>query len=235
MAGKARTNAAGQPNAELLRVKRECGKALMERRKVFTALQRNVSKEGNLAEQHLIDMLCTRWVVLRPLLRWHLTHSARISSGFSRDDEWGYRALEPSRCCISSISLVLLNTGIEHGGSRDASKTADSETDSEDEDLKAKTTMGDAKVTLDDQQMNTAQKLLLFWRKPAVSASDILVRRVCSDVMVAAKMLVGWRRSGYSRGRGFQGECKDQSLGETGVDARVELGMSFQCRAEDAG
>lgn len=60
MAGKARTNAAGQPNAELLRVKRECGKALMERRKVFTALQRNVSKEGNLAEQHLIDMLCTR-------------------------------------------------------------------------------------------------------------------------------------------------------------------------------
>lgn len=60
MAGKARTNAAGQPNAELLRIKRECGKALMERRKVFTALQRNVSKEGNLAEQHLIDMLCTR-------------------------------------------------------------------------------------------------------------------------------------------------------------------------------
>jgi hypothetical protein len=60
MAGKARTNAAGQPNAELLRIKKECGKALMERRKVFTALQRNVSKEGNLAEQHLIDMLCTR-------------------------------------------------------------------------------------------------------------------------------------------------------------------------------
>jgi hypothetical protein len=26
----------------------------------------------------------------------------------------------------------------------------------------------DAHVTLDDQQMNTAQKLLLFWRKPAV-------------------------------------------------------------------
>lgn len=164
--------------------------------------------------------------MLRPLLRWHLTHSARISSGFSRDDEWGYRALEPSRCCISSISLVLLNTGIEHGSSRHDTKAADSETDSEDEDLKAKTTMGDVKVTLDDQQMNTAQKLLLFWRKPAVSASDILVRRVCSDVMIAAKMLVGWRRSGYSRGRGFQGECKDQSLGETGVDARVELGMS---------
>lgn len=48
-------------------------------------------------------------------------------------------------------------------------------------------------------------------------------------------MLVGWRGSGNTRRRGFQGECKDQSLGETGMDARVELGMSFQFRVEDAG
>lgn len=48
----------GQPTPELLRLKREAGKALVKRTKVFTALQRNVSKEGNLAEQHLIDMLC---------------------------------------------------------------------------------------------------------------------------------------------------------------------------------
>ncbi|KAJ9116952.1 hypothetical protein QFC22_004610 [Naganishia vaughanmartiniae] len=143
LAGKAATNAAGQPSPELLRLKRECGKALMERRKVFTALQRNVSKEGNLAEQHLIDMLCT--------------------SGFSRDDEWGYRALEPARCCISSISLVLLNTGIEHHYPQD---DVTSDTDSEDMKAKRDSPM-DAHVTLDDQQMNTAQKLLLFWRKPA--------------------------------------------------------------------
>ncbi|KAF9062802.1 hypothetical protein BDP27DRAFT_1368514 [Rhodocollybia butyracea] len=57
----------------------------------------------------------------------------------------GFWALEPSRCCISSIALVLLKPGIVHhaGG-------------------------GDTKpVEVDYQQMATAQKLLLFWRKPA--------------------------------------------------------------------
>ncbi len=58
----AQTTQAGQPTPALTRLKREAGRALLERRKVFTALQRNVSKEGNLAEQHLIDMLCMRCV-----------------------------------------------------------------------------------------------------------------------------------------------------------------------------
>lgn len=68
-----------------------------------------------------------------------------IDSGFNRDDEWGYRALEPSRCCISSIALVLLKTGINHNP--------------EDQ---------ERPVEIDYHQMSTAQKLLLFWRKPAV-------------------------------------------------------------------
>jgi hypothetical protein len=68
-----------------------------------------------------------------------LTHTR---SGFDRDDEWGFRAIEPSRCCISSIALVLLKTGIAHPA--------------------------DGPVSVDYAQMTTAQKLLLFWRKPAV-------------------------------------------------------------------
>lgn len=68
-----------------------------------------------------------------------------VKSGFNRDDEWGFRALEPSRCCISSIALVLLKTGITHYPQSE-NKAAD----------------------VDYQQMSTAQKLLLFWRKPAV-------------------------------------------------------------------
>ena len=68
-------------------------------------------------------------------------------SGFNRDDEWGFRALEPSRCCISSIALVLLKTGIQHFPNNE--KPAE----------------------IDYTQMATAQKLLLFWRKPAVSAA----------------------------------------------------------------
>jgi len=69
------------------------------------------------------------------------------NSGFDRDDEWGFRAMEPSRCCISSIALVLLKTGIVHHPAGPN---------------------GDKPVTVDYNQMTTAQKLLLFWRKPAV-------------------------------------------------------------------
>jgi hypothetical protein len=86
---------------------------LLERDQIFTALQRNISKENNVAEQHLIDMLC--------------------DSGFSRDDKWGYRAMEPMKTCIVSIALVMLKT------------------------------------TGPENHMATAQKLLLFWRKPAVN------------------------------------------------------------------
>jgi hypothetical protein len=52
----------GIPNDELRELKRSCGKALAERKTIFAALQRNVSKENNMAEQHLIDMLCMRLV-----------------------------------------------------------------------------------------------------------------------------------------------------------------------------
>ncbi|KAG0352777.1 hypothetical protein BG005_007831 [Podila minutissima] len=94
-----------------LKVKTACGQYLLEQSKIFTALQRNISKENNVAEQHLIDMLCV--------------------SGFSKDDEWGYRRMETGRTSIASLSLVMLKTA------------------------------GDG------NQMATAQKLLLFWRKPA--------------------------------------------------------------------
>ncbi|CAL1702500.1 unnamed protein product [Somion occarium] len=123
--GKASTNNDGIANQELIEIKRKSGDYLLHRRNIFTALQRNVSKENNVAEQHLIDMLCM--------------------SGFNRDDEWGYRAMEPSRCCISSIALVLLKTGIIHSTGA----------------------TGEKQVTIDYAQMGTAQKLLLFWRKPA--------------------------------------------------------------------
>ncbi|OCH90401.1 hypothetical protein OBBRIDRAFT_793388 [Obba rivulosa] len=124
--GQAVTNSTGIANDVLLELKRKCGEFLLHKRNIFTALQRNINKENNVAEQHLIDMLCM--------------------SGFDRDDEWGYRAMEPSRCCISSIALVLLKTGIVHHPPGPT---------------------GERQVTIDYNQMATAQKLLLFWRKPA--------------------------------------------------------------------
>ena len=82
------------------------------------------------------------------------------SSGFNRDDEWGYRAMEPNRCCVSSIALVLLKTGIVHHPPNAG---------------------GERQVTIDHNQMATAQKLLLFWRKPAVSYPPSLCTIFMSD------------------------------------------------------
>lgn len=78
-----------------------------------------------------------------------------VKSGFNRDDEWGYRACEPQRNVISSMALVLLKTGINH---REDNKEGPPE--------------------IDPVQMGTAQKLLLFWRKPAVR---MLSSMICDD------------------------------------------------------
>ncbi|GAA5913148.1 hypothetical protein JCM8208_001684 [Rhodotorula glutinis] len=133
---------AGKPNAALSQLKVDCGHALLEHRSIFTALQRNVSRDNNVAEQHLIDMLCM--------------------SGFERDDVWGYRSLEPTRCCIASIALVLLKTGIVHPPIGSAAPT--SPTSGEDGSVDDG---GAGGVQVNTQQLATAQKLLLFWRKPA--------------------------------------------------------------------
>ncbi|KAK4058050.1 hypothetical protein OIO90_000789 [Microbotryomycetes sp. JL221] len=124
------TDELGKPNKALLKLKLDCGNALLGRKSIFTALQRNVNRENNVAEQHLIDMLCM--------------------SGFEREDEWGYRSLEPNRCCIASIALVLLKTGITHPPIIPPPGTTEKPS-----------------VEVNAQQLATAQKLLLFWRKPA--------------------------------------------------------------------
>ena len=66
--GAARTDLEGLANEELMELKREAGKGLLDRKQIFTALQRNVNKENNVAEQHLIDMLCMRSVPSAPSL-----------------------------------------------------------------------------------------------------------------------------------------------------------------------
>ncbi|KAI8086378.1 uncharacterized protein BX664DRAFT_335656 [Halteromyces radiatus] len=99
------------PVADMATLKLQCGQYLRHHDEIFAALQKSIARENNMAEQHLIDMLC--------------------DAGFSRNDRWGHRALEPMRTCIISMGLVLLKT------------------------------------TGPDNHMPTAQKLLLFWRKPA--------------------------------------------------------------------
>jgi hypothetical protein len=60
----AATDQNGIANDIMLDIKRRSGDYLMDKRSIFTALQRNVNKENNVAEQHLIDMLCMRFVLI---------------------------------------------------------------------------------------------------------------------------------------------------------------------------
>lgn len=154
----------------LLDLKQQCGNALLERKQIFTALQRNVNKENNMAEQHLIDMLCMRCVKVdddwRPTMTLLLTTLlCAPDSGFDRDDTWGFRAVEPNRCCITSIALVLLKTGITSKGG-DASDSLGGD-EAAGKDVSATTGALADDFDIDQQQLSTAQKLLLFWRKPA--------------------------------------------------------------------
>lgn len=118
----------------LNQLKQTCGSILLEKPNIFTALQRNVNRENNVAEQHLINMLCM--------------------SGFNREDSWGYRTLEPRRCSITSLALTLLKTGITHDSPGNAK-------------MSGPTNISRMNPQVNSPQLNTAQKLLLFWRKPA--------------------------------------------------------------------
>lgn len=59
-------------------------------------------------------------------------------SGFNHDDRWGHRASEPNKAVIASIALARLRTDIQ----------------------------GNANLA-NNNTVGMAQKLLLFWRKPA--------------------------------------------------------------------
>ncbi|KAF9932134.1 hypothetical protein FBU30_008821 [Linnemannia zychae] len=78
------------PNQPPKMIKTQCGQILLQDRKIFAALQRNIDKEKNQAEQQLMDMLCV--------------------SGFQKEGEWGYRRVEPKRTTVVSVAMVMLRT-----------------------------------------------------------------------------------------------------------------------------
>lgn len=71
---------------EMLKLKRQCGERLANQNQVFTILERGESTSRN--DRHLIDMLC--------------------ASGFTKDEKWGFRAPEPNKAIVNSLSLVRL-------------------------------------------------------------------------------------------------------------------------------
>lgn len=83
-------------------------------------------------------------------------------SGFDRSDDWGYRALEPTRCSMVSLALVLLKTGTVHAADTEVIAAIDAKPPATNQYV-----TGPYGSRIDEAQLATAQKLLLFWRKPA--------------------------------------------------------------------
>jgi hypothetical protein len=67
-------------------IKRQTGEMLVKQKRIFGGLRK--SSDTGSPEQHLIEMLC--------------------SSGFTLEDDWGFRAREPNKTVISSLVLTRL-------------------------------------------------------------------------------------------------------------------------------
>lgn len=125
---------------EMIEVKRAAGRALLKQDGIFSGLRR--SEESGTTEQHLIEMLTAGYVVEAimagmPSPTCQYTDCS-FSRGFNNDDRWGHRGGEPNKAVICSLALARLRTDIK--GSETLAK---------------------------NNAVGMAQKLLLFWRKPA--------------------------------------------------------------------
>ncbi|CCE81650.1 Piso0_002312 [Millerozyma farinosa CBS 7064] len=136
------------------------------------------------AEQHLFDMLC--------------------SSGFDPRGSWGTRNLEPSRCMVSSLSLVRLKTHSQHSPPESPSlKPVESNASSASRSRSrwASLASGATRAASRSLSRNSKQqdvnhsKLLLFWRKPArkcwwtsqtvhINSKDIIKGKDSFDIKV---------------------------------------------------
>lgn len=149
---------------EMRRLKYLVGEKLQENWKIFDGLGYVAGKQLRPAEQHLMDMLC--------------------NSGFSTDQCWGHRSLEPKKTVIFSLMLARLNNGTHQSANATPTDSpslgpVDDATDTENEErgrhkekrrsrlstLAQSLSRAGSRVRQKNNPNNT--KLLLFWRKPA--------------------------------------------------------------------
>ncbi|KAI9829712.1 MAG: hypothetical protein M1826_005455 [Phylliscum demangeonii] len=175
---------------EMIEVKRAAGRALLRQDGIFSGLRK--SEEAGTTEQHLIEMLTAGVspAAARPHADERIASRARpAASGFNHDDAWGHRAGEPNKAVICSLALARLRTtdvnrggggggdgGLHHelvnGGSGSGSGGGSGGNGSQ-----ASTNGGSSAASASASASSSAaaaaaavgmaQKLLLFWRKPA--------------------------------------------------------------------
>lgn len=148
----------GCTTEDMQHLKLEASSQLLDNKMVFSGLGYDVNlpptkvQTLGVAEQHLFDMLCT--------------------SGFEKNEVWGSRSMEPSRCVVQSLLLVRLVTTpptppespslhpVSSNASRSRSRIAS---------LASSATRAALRSLSRARKLAEANqtKLLLFWRKPA--------------------------------------------------------------------
>lgn len=81
----------GLTSKQMKKIKLAAAKELVSHTQIFEGLGYGSNKTFGPAEQHLLDMLC--------------------NAGYTTDDVWGSRELEPGKAVISSLALVQLQQG----------------------------------------------------------------------------------------------------------------------------
>lgn len=170
---------------QMRHIKYIVGEKLLQNTKIFEGLGFVAGKQLKPAEQHLMDMLC--------------------SSGFTSDENWGHRSLEPGKTVIFSLTLARLNNGTTTQNTpsespklgavtpSDASIASGSNKEEERGRGKEKrksrlTTLAQSISRAGSRVRNKGNpnntKLLLFWRKPARKCwwSDNVVHVDIGDV-----------------------------------------------------
>ncbi|KAK6201613.1 uncharacterized protein RJT21DRAFT_120673 [Scheffersomyces amazonensis] len=151
---------AGLDSEQIRHLKLGVSKALLENKSIFSGLGYDVDASHSIeqklgsAEQHLFDMLC--------------------SSGFSAKGIWGSRSLEPSKCVISSLSLVRLKSTNPTPPASPALAPVTSNASSNGRSRSRIATLASSASRAASRSMSRKKpvdanqsKLLLFWRKPA--------------------------------------------------------------------
>lgn len=151
---------AGCSPADMRHLKLEVGQYIQQQQLVFSGLgydplvSPTVPQKLGAAEQHLFDMLCT--------------------SGFTRSELWGSRAMAPDRCVVQLLLLVRLSTASPTPPESPSLTPVKSEASVS---LRLRLRIASLaslasraalrSMSRSKKAESTPTKLLLFWRKPA--------------------------------------------------------------------
>lgn len=148
----------GASEEQMRELKLAAGQALVEKSLIFDGLGYAPGTKLGAAEQHLLDMLC--------------------HSGYSVEDHWGHRSMEPGKTVVNLMALVRLHEPEEEENGLTPVTSSNSLKPTPSSGLRLRSTRlrlselahaatERARSASRPRKQAPQSKLLLFWRKPA--------------------------------------------------------------------